>query len=123
MTGKDFDKLVDKYLDQCSLLLKSKAAEYATDGDRLHNFKKAGRMKDEDPVESLDGMWLKHRVSIQDMIDKMAEEPMYCPSEKLVFEKLGDNINYTLLLAGLIEDRRAELYVPEEEEAYITMRL
>lgn len=107
MQHEVFNALVDNRLSHCQELLGTKKEEYAQGEDRLHNFKKAGRMKDQDPVKALDGMWLKHRVSIDDIVERMAKDPSYVPDHHLVAEKIADNINYNLLLEGLIEDRRA----------------
>ena len=109
MNSETFNKLVLSRITDCGNVLGTKNEEYSSDTDRLHNFKKAGRMKGQDPIQALDGMWLKHRVSIDDMIEKMIADPLYVPSPHFIKEKIGDNINYSLLLCGLIEDRREEL--------------
>ena len=113
MNHEDFNKLVTERLKQCSSVLIKKNNEYSSADDRLHNFKKAARMKGQDAIQALDGMWLKHRVSIDDIVERMSTDPFYVPDISTVAEKFGDNINYTLLLEGLIEDRRAEFL--EEE--------
>jgi len=106
MKHETFNKLVEERLEGCINTLGVKNKEYSSDTDRLHNFKKAGRMKGQDPIQALDGMWLKHRVSMDDIIERMIADPTYLPPKELIKEKLGDNLNYTLLLEGLIEDRR-----------------
>ena len=106
MNNTTFNILVDKRLKSCRDILIKKNDEYSSDTDRLHNFRKAAQIKGCTDIEALDGMWIKHMVSLRDMIDRMADDPEYVPSEDLVTEKLGDIINYTLLFEGLIEDRR-----------------
>lgn len=106
MDHQTFNELVKNRLENCEQVLGVKNAEYASEGDRLHNFKKAARMTDRDPVLALDGMWLKHRVSVADMVEKLIADPYYVPSKELVAEKFGDNHNYLLLLEALIEERR-----------------
>lgn len=106
MNSQDFDALVEKRLRKCQATLTTKNAEYSSDTDRLHNFKVAARLDGEDPVAALWGMWKKHIVSIIDMKDRMVREPGWVPEPGLIEEKLGDNINYTLLLEGLMEERR-----------------
>ena len=108
MNHEDFNKLVSARLEKCADVLIKKDKEYSSADDRLHNFKKAGRMKGQDPIQALDGMWLKHRVSVDDIVERMSNDPFYVPGKDVITEKLGDMINYTLLLEGLIEDRRAE---------------
>jgi len=109
MLHKEFEILVHNRLSSCVEVLCSKDKEYSSADDRFHNFKKAGRLKDQDPIQALDGMWLKHRVSSDDMVERMIADPLYVPDRGLVADKLGDSINYTLLLEGLIEDRRNKL--------------
>ncbi len=109
MNAEDFNELVLERFNQCGETLCNKGDEYASDKDRLHNFKKAAQIKGCDPIQALDGMWLKHRVSLEDMLDRLATDHCYLPSKELIAEKLGDNHNYTLLLEGLIEDRRSAL--------------
>ena len=96
MNHEDFNKLVSKRLEQCSNILIKKDKEYSSADDRLHNFKKAARMKGQDPIQALDGMWLKHRVSIDDIVERMSADPCYVPDVATVAEKFGDNINYSL---------------------------
>ena len=111
MNIENFNQIVSRRFAACEAVLVQKGDEYATESDRLHNFKKAGRIKGQDPVQALDGMWLKHLVSIDDIIERMINDPLFVPDQDLMREKLGDNINYTVLLEGLIEDRRASLPV------------
>lgn len=46
------------------------------------------------------GMWKKHIVSIIDMVQDI--ENGVIPSPDMVEEKLGDNINYTLLFEAML---------------------
>lgn len=108
MKHYDFELLVTNRLTACQDVLKGKDKEYSSDTDRLHNFKKAATIKGKTAIAALDGMWLKHRVSLEDMLDRMAEDEDYCPSKEIVQEKIGDNINYSLLFEALIEERRQE---------------
>ena len=106
MDSIKFHEIVEHRLEACRLALIGKAAEYATDDDRLHNFKVAGISRGRSPEYALDGMMLKHIVSMWDIVDRMEDDRSYVPSEELVAEKLGDIINYILLLEAAIEDRR-----------------
>lgn len=109
MTHEDFEALVDRRLEYCSKVLNCKREEYSDGEDRLHNFVAASRIDDEDPARALWGMWKKHIVSIADIVRKMEEDPNYVPSRSTCAEKFGDNINYTLLLEGIVEERRKSL--------------
>lgn len=105
----DFEMLVEARLETCRQTLIMKDKEYSSDVDRLHNFKESGREQNCDPIKALDGMLSKHRVSFRDIVNRMNNDPVYCPSKEYVAEKLGDVINYTLLAEGLIEERRSNL--------------
>ena len=98
MNTKQFDKIINKTIDNCKNVLCSKAKEYATE-DRLHNFKIAATLQGITPLQALQGMATKHTVSIADMI---ASGQAY--SSEMWDEKIGDSINYLLLLRALVED-------------------
>lgn len=79
--------------------LKAKAAEYATDGDRLHNFKVAAAIEGITPKQALGGMMAKHTVSVYDMIGTGNTYPL-----ELWEEKIKDSINYLFLLWALVNE-------------------
>ena len=58
-------------------------------------------------------MEVKHDVSVDDIIDGLAQGIV--PPKEMVAEKIGDSINYLLLLEGLIEEERANQPVPAPE--------
>ena len=104
MNAKDFDEIVTARMDWCMKTLCAKGDEYARGGDRLWNFKVAARKLNCHPAEALAGMMVKHTVSVDDIIDGLAKGIV--PPKELVAEKIGDSINYLLLLEGLIEEER-----------------
>ncbi len=104
MNAKDFDKIVAARMAWCNKTLCAKGDEYARDGDRLWNFKVAARKLNCHPAEALAGMMVKHTVSVDDIIDGLAKGVV--PPKELVAEKIGDSIDYLLLLEGLIEEER-----------------
>ena len=110
MNAKDFDNIVGARLNWCEKTLCAKGDEYARDGDRLWNFKAAGRKRNQHPAQALAGMEVKHDVSVDDIIDGLARGIV--PPKELVAEKIGDSINYLLLLEGLIEEERCSLQGP-----------
>jgi hypothetical protein len=109
MEKTKFDKIVKSRLLTCQETLTRKNKEYASEEDRLHNFKAAGNARGQAPTTALDGMLMKHLVSVWDIIDKMEHERKYVPHADLIAEKIGDVINYLLLLEGLIDDRREDM--------------
>lgn len=98
MTPDTFDHIMKKRLQAIVKVLGNKAGEYASKGDRLHNFKVAARIDNETPAKALWGMAKKHLVSIMDMVDgKPADIPM-------INEKIGDMINYLILLEAVLKE-------------------
>ena len=77
-------------------VLCAKAKEYATDENRFHNFDEAARLLNCTPKAALEGMLVKHWVSVMDLID--ANPPV---AKELISEKVGDAINYVILKEGL----------------------
>lgn len=111
MTPERFNKIVENRLLDCRNTLVKKASEYAR-GDRLSNFKTAGRMDNESPEKSLWGMYKKHLVSLRDFIDDLEHDA--CMPWEAWEEKIRDTINYAILLEGLIQERIFEEITPEE---------
>ena len=106
MDPKLFDEITKARFEHCINLLCSKGEEYSRNNDRLYNFKVAARMAGNTKFEALYGMWLKHIVSIQDMIFDAANGSL--PSQKLIDDKLSDNINYSVLFEALIVEGNDE---------------
>ena len=98
ITTEKFDQIVDKMLKHCLSTLNAKAKEYATD-DRLHNFKRAAELQRCTPKRALEGMMAKHIISLFDMAGSNETFPI-----ALWDEKLGDTINYCLLMRALVEE-------------------
>lgn len=108
MKTTEFDIVVNHRLDECKRILIEKAKEYAKgDDDRLHNFNKAAQITGECREKALFGFFLKHLVSVIDIVDNMNLDPKYIPSKPLTEEKIGDAVNYLLLLEASIEDKRS----------------
>ena len=102
MTNVEFSKVLECQLDRCRNVLVFKEKEYDLEtNDRFHSFKVAGELQGLTPKQALCGMMCKHTVSVFDMV--MADEDY--PIEKWD-EKITDNINYLLLLRGLIEEEK-----------------
>lgn len=101
MNKEEFEKVITGRIAKCFDVLADKAEEYAT-SDRLHNFKVAAQLQGVTAIAALGGMMAKHTVSIYDLINDF-ESGKDVPCE-LWDEKIGDHINYLLLLTALIEE-------------------
>jgi len=118
MNVEKFNKLLEKRIEKTRAVLDSKNKEYASDIDKLHNFKRASGMLQCSPEKALVGMWTKHIISLLDIVDKINKEDvkngntLICkPGDvtiPLVEEKIGDAINYLILLEALIKERYEE---------------
>ena len=87
-------------------VLANKAKEYAR-GDRLSNFKKAAFALSCTPEEECVNLWLKHVISIVDLVQDLGKGNIV--AQAMWEEKIGDAVNYLILLEGLLADRRASL--------------
>ena len=107
MKTTEFNTVIHHRLNECERILIEKAKEYAKgDDDRMHNFNRAAQITGECREKALFGFFLKHLVSLMDIVDEMNKNSNYIPSRSLTEEKIGDSINYLLLLEASIEDKR-----------------
>lgn len=102
MKTEDFEVLLQSRVEQIQSVLGNKAKEYAQDDDRLYNFKIAARTKGETPEKALWGMAVKHLVSVMDLVDGKLES-----TPPMVDEKVGDMINYLILLEAILKEDKA----------------
>lgn len=103
MTHVDFDLMLASRISKIKSVLAAKAGEYATD-DRLHNFKRSGQISNRTPEQALLGMLVKHVTSIFDIVEEVAVGKL--ASAAMVDEKIGDAVNYLILLEALLLERR-----------------
>lgn len=103
MKTSEFDEVVKRAIDRSLNVLVYKAQEYAREDDRLHNFNRGAEIAGETREKVLKGFFLKHLVSVFDIIDDIEKGKI--PSRAYVDEKLGDSINYLLLLEASLVNR------------------
>ena len=104
MKTEEFNKLLEERIEKTKLILANKANEYASGGDRLYNFKEAGCKLNITPEKALQGIKVKHDVSVDDLI-RWAEISPDKLTEEIINEKIGDSINYLILLEALLKER------------------
>lgn len=104
MKTEEFNKLLEERIEKTKLILANKANEYASGGDRLYNFKEAARKLNITPEKALQGIKIKHDVSVDDLI-QWAEGSPEKLTEEIINEKIGDSINYLILLEALLKER------------------
>lgn len=96
MLHDEFDRIFEETVEKSRSVLASKSKEYATE-DKLHNFKVAAITEGVSNRRALGGMMVKHTVSIYDLL--RADE---CADLAMWDEKIGDHINYLILLRALV---------------------
>jgi hypothetical protein len=100
MNADEFNKVLATVLGRTEAVLGTKAGEYATDTDRLHNFKNAAVIRASTPAQALGGMMVKHTISVYDMINSGKSFPL-----EVWDEKITDHINYLVLLRAIVEEQ------------------
>lgn len=103
MTEKEFQDVLTTRLTKIKETLSSKAEEYATDNDKLHNFNVGARLTGQTRERVLWGFAIKHYISFLDILDSLDKGKL--PTEAIVDEKIGDLINYLVLVEASLKDR------------------
>ena len=94
-----YELAIEDMLSHCQATLLKKHREYAT-ADDFHNFRVAAKLQGITPAQALLGMMDKHVVSVHDLVIEAAEGRSI--SEATWREKIGDNINYLLILWAMV---------------------
>jgi hypothetical protein len=99
MKTTEFNQVIGDQIERCSETLIRKEKEYASETDRLSAFKVAARLQGITEKQALAGMMAKHTTSVYDMI---SGNHIY--TEEMWDEKIGDHINYLLLLRAIVAE-------------------
>ncbi len=124
MTHQEFQKIIDRRAKLISDTLSAKGGEYASKADRMANFKQCAAVLGTTPVLALRGFMVKHLNSVLRMCEAPGEY-----SEATWTEKLGDSINYLVLLEGLLAEQPAikvlsaeRPLIPDADYLYATLK-
>lgn len=102
MKQAEFTECANEIIDHCKDLLLSKGDEYTLKNiDRLSHFKKSAVLNGTTPKGALAGMMTKHTISVYDMCHDKEDHSL----EKWT-EKIGDHINYLILLYALVKEEQ-----------------
>lgn len=111
MNNEAFSSVVDATIEKLiKAVLVNKGAEYTRGDDRLSNFKRMAAALNSTPESALVGAWMKHIASILDMVDDIEtyqdvrKDGVHPMSQW--DEKIGDAINYLILLRALVIERK-----------------
>ena len=100
MNNDKFNALLDEQLERCRNLLVKKNEEYATNTDRLSNFRQPSSLMRMHPAEVAFCYDAKHIASIQKIVHELSEGKV--PSKEMWQEKITDYINYGLLMNACV---------------------
>ena len=112
MTEERFEQIVNDTLEEIKYILTIKSKEYQRNNNPFHNFEEGSKRSGLIREKVLDGMLLKHEISIADMTNDL--EKGILPKTETVEEKFGDNLIYLILKKASIIDR-VEQYNDEQE--------
>jgi hypothetical protein len=104
MDTPTFERLFDRRCTLCYTVLTEKNLEYAPGDDRLQNFKEGALFLESSPVLYAFGLMTKHLVALKDRVVKGDTNTI---TQTYVDEKIGDIINYLILIEALLTE---ELY-------------
>ena len=99
-----FNNVLGNRLDKIQEVLVKKNEEYANDQNIMHNFVEAGKLLNTTPEKALIYFMTKHIVSVMDMVHGVGEG-LPPKSVAMVDEKMGDIINYSILLEAMLKER------------------
>ncbi len=101
MRKEELDVIVEQRIEYIRKVLVSKGKEYVSGGDRLDNFKRTANLTGGTSKQALLGFVAKHIVALYDFANRSVGEISYAQWE----EKLGDIINYMILLDALLKEK------------------
>lgn len=103
MTEERFDEIVNCSVESIKHTLLVKSKEYQRNNNPFHNFDEGSKRSGLIREKVLDGMLLKHEISIADMTNDL--EKGILPKIETVEEKFGDNLIYLILKKASIIDK------------------
>ena len=103
MTENRFEQIVDETLNQIRETLLVKGKEYKRNNNPFHNFEEGSKRSGLIREKVLDGMLLKHEISIADITNDL--EKGILPKISTIDEKFGDNVIYLIIKMASIIDK------------------
>lgn len=96
------EDMLEQGFSRIRSVFRFKNKEYGRPDNPFHNFDAAGELMGESSEKALLGMWIKHIISIRDMVMNW-ERDNKLPLMEQVREKCGDSMIYSFLLEHLFE--------------------
>ena len=100
MKAEQFEQNSKQLIDHCWDLMFSKAKEYASDEDRLANFKQGTSLFNTNPATVCMFWDAKHIASMVKIAQDMDKGIL--PTREMLLEKCSDYLNYGLLFYSLV---------------------
>lgn len=110
MNHEEFEEVFELVTSMSRSVLIEKAKEYATDTDRLSNFKQSAVLIHGTPEQALWGFVTKHLIALSDMVKSGKDF-----TDAQWDEKIGDTINYMILLKALTVEKKPTRNVLDRE--------
>ena len=116
MHRQDFKEIViNRRLELIKSVLIDKGTEYGADKSAFHNFEQATKLSFHATPQGVAWEFMcKHLQSIKDMIDDHQQLDKV-PTTEFVEEKIGDAINYLILIEGMFKKKISEHAIKPEE--------
>ena len=111
MDSKTFEKICRKLLDKSQKTMFGKSQEYASDVDRLANFRQPTSLVGCSPAEVCLMYQMKHIASVAKMAKESSQGIL--PTLELLEEKCQDVLNYTILFYAIMTEM-IEAQEPQE---------
>lgn len=106
MNRERFNKIVDNRCDQIKSTLIKKGAEYSTNENVFHNFDDSVGISFCPTPEMVAWEYMtKHLQSIRDLVESTKHGYAGYPTEAMINEKIGDAVNYLILIEGMFKQR------------------
>ena len=103
MTYDKFMELLEERFNKTRETYSTKMIEYANVNDVFESFKKGVGFSFHDTPEGVAWEYAcKHFESIKTIISKVSDE---VPTDELLDEKIGDAINYLIIIKALVKER------------------
>lgn len=101
VTATEFEKVLEARITNIRQTLIVKAKQYASANDHLYNFGEGAKFLQTTPEICLLGYLTKHLVSVADLCRNASSKQ----SLETWQEKIGDAINYLILLEAMVTKR------------------
>jgi len=113
VSDRFFQEIVSNRLYKISSVLMRKADEYVRGDDKLYNFNRGSIALDQSREKYLMSLAMKHIQSTIDMVVDLERGMIHL--EHHIEEKIGDIINYMILLEVSLKQRAHEEMSPMQE--------